>query len=121
MSLLLPKWLSGMTLAQVQSAGGTHYFMAITDGFSSCQTVAFLASKSAKATLKVFKAYHKEAECQTRRKLKRIMLDMGREWFNNTWEQYHNDEGLIFEFTTPYAHQQNGVAKRGMQTILEAA
>jgi len=107
--------------AQVQSAGGAHYFMAITDDFSSYRTVAFLASKSAEATSKVFKAYHKEAEHQTRRKLKRIRLDMGREWFNNTWEQYRNDEGLIFEFTTPYAHQQNGVAEKGMQTILEAA
>jgi len=57
--------------------------MAITDGFSLYQTVTFLASKSAEATLKVFKAYHKEAECQTGRKLKRIRLDMGREWFNN--------------------------------------
>ena len=45
---------------------------------------------------------------------------MGREWFNNIWEQYHNDKGLIFEFTIPYAHQQNRVAKRRMQTILEA-
>jgi len=91
-------------LVQVQSAGGIHYFIAITDGFLSYQTITFLASKSAKATLKVFKAYHKEAKCQTGRKLKRIRLDIGREWFNNTWEQYHNDEGLIFEFTTPYAH-----------------
>jgi len=107
--------------AQVQSAEGAHYFMAITDGFLLYQTVAFLASKSAEATLKVFKAYHKKAECQTGRKLKRIRLNMGREWFNNTWEQYHNDEGLIFEFTTPYVHQQNGVAERGMRTILEAA
>jgi len=46
---------------------------------------------------------------------------MDREWFNSTWEQYHNDEGLIFEFTTPYAHQKNGVAEREMQIILEAA
>ena len=67
-----------------------------------------------------FSSYHKEAECQTGRKLKRIRLDMGREWFNNIWEQYHNDKGLIFEFTIPYAHQQNRVAKRRMQTILEA-
>jgi len=95
--------------------------MAITNGFSSYQTVAFLASKLAKATLKVFKAYHKEAEYQTGRKLKRIRLDMGREWFNNTWEQCHNDERLIFEFTTPYIHQQYRMAEREMQTILEAA
>ena len=78
--------------------------MVITDGFLLYQTVTFLASKSAEAILKIFKAYHKEAERQTRRKLKRIRLDMGREWFNNTWEQYCNDKGLIFEFTTPYAY-----------------
>ena len=108
-------------LAQVQSAGGAHYFMAITDGFSLYQTVTFLALKLAETTLKVFKAYYKEAKCQTGRKLKRIRLDMDREWFNNTWEQYRNNEGLIFEFTAPYAHQQNEVAERGMQTILEVA
>jgi len=45
---------------------------------------------------------------------------MDREWFNNTWEQYYNDKGLIFEFMTSYIYQQNGVAERGMQTILEA-
>jgi len=66
-------------LAQVQSARGTYYFIAITDGFSSYRTVTFLASKSAEAILKVFKAYHKKVECQTGRKLKRIRLDMGRE------------------------------------------
>jgi len=38
--------------AQVQSARGTHYFMTITDSFSSYQTAAFLASKSAEANIK---------------------------------------------------------------------
>ena len=30
------------------------------------------------------------------------------------------DQGLDFEFTTPYAHQQNGTAERSMHTILDA-
>ena len=44
---------------------------------------------------------------------------MGREWYNNTWENYRKSYGLIFEFTTPYAHQQNGTAERSMRTILD--
>ena len=90
--------------AQVQLVGGAIYFMAITDRFLSYQTVAFLLSKSAEATLKVFKTYHKEAECQTGRKLKRVRMDIKKEWFNNVWKQYRNSEGLDFEFAIPYVH-----------------
>ena len=54
----------------------------------SKQTVAFLNSKSAETTLKVFQAYHTEAERQTGRQLKKVRLDMGRKWYNNTWEDY---------------------------------
>ena len=45
---------------------------------------------------------------------------MGREWFNTTWEQYRKDQGLVFQFTMPYAHQQNGAAERSIRTILNA-
>ena len=44
---------------------------------------------------------------------------MGREWYNNVWEAYRDEQGLDFEFTTPYAHQQNSVAEQSMQTILD--
>jgi len=44
---------------------------------------------------------------------------MGREWYNEAWDKYRRDHGLMFEFTTPYAHQQNGAAERSMQTILD--
>jgi len=36
------------------------------------------------------------------------------------FDSHHCDEqGLDFEFTTSYAHQQNGVAEQSMQTILD--
>ena len=74
--------------SQVQSAGGCTYFMLIMNGFSSYKTVAFLKTKSADVTLNILKAYHIEAERQTGKKLKRIRLDMGREWCNMAWENY---------------------------------
>jgi len=105
--------------SQVQSAGGALYFMIILDGFSSYRTVTFLKSKSVEITLKVFKGFQAEAERQTGKRLKRVWLDMGREWYNNAWESYRDEQGLEFEFTIPYAHQQNGVAERSMRIILD--
>jgi len=81
--------------------------------------VAFLNSKSANTTLRVFKTFYTEAECQTGKQLKRVRLDMGQEWHNETWEYYRKEQGLVFEFTAPYAHQQNGAAEHSMQTILD--
>jgi len=74
------------------------------DGFSLYQTVMFLNSKSADVTLNVFKAFQIEAERQTNKWLRQVRLDMGREWYNNTWEYYCDEQGLDFEFTMPYAH-----------------
>ncbi|KAJ3552615.1 hypothetical protein NP233_g12840 [Leucocoprinus birnbaumii] len=105
--------------AAVQSAGGALYFMMIMDGCSSYRTVAFLSTKSSDITLKVFKAWHVEAERQTGRKLKQVRMDMGREWYNQAWEDYRQEHGLRFEFMTPYTHQQNGTAERSVQTILD--
>ena len=105
--------------ARVKSAGGASYFMMIMDGFSSFRTVAFLNSKSADTTLRVFKTFHTEAERQTGKQLKRVRLDMGREWHNEAWEHYRKEQGLVFEFTAPYAHQQNGAAECSMRTILD--
>jgi len=105
----------------IQSAGGTFYFMLLMDGHLSYRTVAFLTSKSADTTLNVFKAYHTETERQTGKKLKHLRLDMGKEWHNKAWEQYRKDHGLVFEFTTPYTHQQNGTIERSIRTILNGA
>ena len=44
---------------------------------------------------------------------------MGREWYNKAWKEYRKWYRLIFEFTTPYTHQQNGTAERSLQTILD--
>ena len=44
--------------------------MIIIDGFSLYWTVAFLKSKSAEITLKVFKGFYVEVEYQTGKRLK---------------------------------------------------
>jgi len=46
---------------------------------------------------------------------------MGREWANALWNQYTKEASIVLDFTTPYAHQKNGKAKRSMQTLLDMA
>ena len=70
--------------------------------------------------LKIFKGFHAEVEHQTGKRLKRVRLDMGREWYNSAWENYQTEQGLDFEFTTPYTHQQNGIVEHSMRTILDS-
>ena len=48
-----------------------------------------------------------------------MRLDIGREWYNTIWENYHVEQGLDFEFTIPYIHQQNSIAESSIHTILD--
>jgi len=102
-----------------QSAGGAQYFMMLIDGYLSYKMVTFLKSKSADVILNVFETYHNEAERQTGRNLRQVRLDMGREWHNRTWKEYRKRHGLVLEFMTPYAHQQNGMVERTLWTTLD--
>jgi len=107
--------------ASILLAGGSKYFMLIIDGATSYRTVYFLSSKSVDAMLGTFKDFHCQAERQIGRKLKRVQVDIGREWANASWNQYAKEAGIVLDFTTPYAHQQNGKAERSMRTLLDMA
>jgi hypothetical protein len=104
--------------APVDLAGGAKYFMLIMDGATSYRRIYFLSSKSTNATLRVFKEYHVKLERQTGQKLKQVCLDMGQEWHNVLWDGYAKENGILLDYTTPYAHQQNGRAEQSMRTLL---
>ena len=69
--------------APVQSSEGALYFMLIMDRYSSYCQVTFPSSKSAEATLKVFRNYHVETKYHTGRKLQNMHLDIRKEWLNS--------------------------------------
>lgn len=78
----------------------------------------FLTSKSSDAMLTAFNKYHTKSEHETGKKLIQLRVDMGSEFFNKKWREYAMKHGIM-EFSVPYAHGQNGVAERGMRTIIE--
>lgn len=98
---------------------GAVYMMLMTDGKSSVKHRYFLTHKSVDNTLQALKDYVAEAETQTGKKLKRLRVDMGKEWQNEKWDEYLQEKGIIMESGTPYAHAQNSVAERGICTVVE--
>jgi hypothetical protein len=105
--------------SRVRSVGGAVYMMVFNDGGSSYRAGYFLTSKSSDTTLSAFSEYHTRSERETGKKLIRLRVDMGSEFFNEKWREYTTTHGIIVEFSAPYAHGQNGVAERGMRIILE--
>lgn len=70
--------------------------------------------------LSIFKQFHKAAELQTGRRLKKLHRDNGGEYVSHDFESYCTDHGVHHEHTIPYSPQQNGVAERKNRTILNA-
>jgi len=105
----------------VMSAGGACYFMLIMDGASAFWYVEFLKEKMADATLDMLKKFLMEAKRLTGKKVLWVRVDRGREWDDQLWTEFKNEQGFIIEFTTAHAHQQNGAAEWSMHTILDAA
>ena len=87
--------------------------MQAVDGKSTHTEGYYLAEKTAKTTLEVFKAYHVMAERQTGRKLQCIRTDGGGEFCNEHWEKnYCKEFGIIHKTTSAYSSQSNGVVER---------
>lgn len=93
--------------------------MLLTDGVSSYRKAYFLANKSAEMMFQAFRDFHIEAECQTGKKLLKVHLDGGGEWYNNIWDDYLKEHGIVSEITVAYAHAQNRVPKHGMRLVFE--
>ena len=69
----------------------------------------------------MLKKFLAEAKRLTGKKVLWVRVDRGQEWDNWLWTEFKNQQGFIIEFTTAYAHQQNGAAERSMCTILDTA
>jgi transposase InsO family protein len=65
------------------------------------------------------KAYVARAETELQRKVKYIRLDSAAEFHSDAMSTWAKDKGTQLEYTTPYTPEQNGIAERGMRTILD--
>jgi len=101
----------------VESLGGSHYFVSLLDDYSSHAQVAVIKRKSdADAALRGIIALW---ERSTGRKVKALRSDRGGEYLSKDFYSYLRSAGIQHEPTAPYSPEQNGRAERLNRTLEE--
>jgi len=101
------------------SLGGKKYGLVIVDDYSRYTWVFFLKSKD--ETKATFIDFAKQAQRKYNMAILAIRSDNGSEFKNYTLEEFLSDEGIEHQYSAPYTPQQNGVAERKNQTLVEMA
>ncbi|KAE8703105.1 hypothetical protein F3Y22_tig00110474pilonHSYRG00127 [Hibiscus syriacus] len=97
--------------------GGNHYFVTFVDVFS--RRVWVYPMKSKDEVLRIFLKWKNMIENQTGRKIKRLRTDNGGEYKSDPFFDVCHEYGIVRHFTVRNTPQQNGVAERMNQTLLE--
>ncbi|KAK1424228.1 hypothetical protein QVD17_19549 [Tagetes erecta] len=103
----------------VQSIGKKSYCFVIIDDFTRFSWVYFLHVKS--ETAELLKEFIIKVENQLDCKVKILRSDNGTEFKNANVDLFCAEKGIARQFSAPRTPQQNGVAERKNQTLIEAA
>ncbi|GJX24841.1 putative ribonuclease H-like domain-containing protein [Tanacetum coccineum] len=95
------------------------YCLVVTNDFSRFSWVFFLVTKD--ETSGILKTFIIEIENQLDHEVKVIRSDNGTEFKNSVMNQFYKMKGIKREFSIARNPQQNGVAKRKIKTLIEAA
>ena len=106
-------------LTQVQSLGGSHYYVTFIDDATRKTWVYFIRKKY--DVFDNFKKWKALAENETRKRLKCLRSDNGGEYCSKEFDSYCSHNGIRRENTVPGTPQENGVSERMNRTIIEHA
>ena len=87
------------------------------DAYSRYGYVYLLLCKS--KVFKKFKKFWAEAEKQLNKNIKSFWSDRDCKYLSDDFNKYLLDNGILSQLSTPGMPQQNGVAKRKNQTLLD--
>lgn len=99
------------------SKGGSSYFVTFTDDYSRYTVVYPMKAKS--EVLQRFEEYRCMAENFHDRKVKVLRSDNGGEYTSTDFKEYLTEHGIKHQLTIPGTPEQNGVAERMNQTLLD--
>ena len=102
----------------VQSYKGDKYIILFVDDYSRMITIMFLKKKKIDA-FQMFKWYLARVEKETRKILKFLRSNRGREFTSNEFEILCNDRGIKRQTSTPRTPPQNGIIERRNKSIID--
>lgn len=104
---------------QVNSIGGSKYFLLLKDDFSHFRTVYFIKSKTEVGYF--VEDFLRKAEKQCPGGVRVLRTDNGTEIVNQKIKELTHNLGIRHQRTVAYTPEQNGAAERENRTIIEAA
>ena len=105
--------------SHVESIGGHKYIVSMIDDYSKMTWVFMMKHKG--DAFKKFKQWKTLVENQTGKKIKRLRTYNGLEFCSSEFNEFCKNEGIVRHHTIRHTPQQNGVAERMNQTLLERA
>ena len=97
--------------------GGMQYFLTLVDQYTGYIHTVIMKEKS--QSKKAIKDYQNFFEKQTGHKLKKLHSDGGGEFCNKELTEILTAEGIQHNVSPPYTPQNNGLAERANQTIID--
>ncbi len=104
---------------QIDSIGGNKYFVTFIDDYSHCVSVYFIKHKS--EVPKKFQEFESIVTNETGQKIVKLRTDNGTEYLSTEFQEYLKSREIQHELTVAYTPQQNGIAERMNQTLMESA
>lgn len=99
-----------------RSLGNCQYFISFTDDWSRKVWIYFLKTKD--EAFDKFVEWKRMVETQTERKVKKFRTNNGLEYCNIRFDKFCKEEGVVRHRTCTYTPQQNGMAERLNQSIM---
>lgn len=93
---------------QVESIGGSRYFVTFIDDFSRCVSVHFIKRKA--EVFEKFKLFEAMVTRECGEPIKKLRTDNGGEYTSNEFQTYLKSKGIEHQLTVPHSPQQNEVA-----------
>ncbi len=104
---------------QVESVGGSRYFVMFVDDFTRFISIYFIKSKA--EVFEKFKLFEVMMSSECDANIAKLRTDNGGEYMSKDFQSYLTSKGIEHQLTVPHSPQQNGVAERLNRTIVESA
>ncbi len=105
--------------SRTKSKLGFQYFIIFVDDFSRMTWLYLMKDRS--ELFSIFCAFCAEIQNQFHTRINILRSDNAKEYFSNSISSYMQQQGILHQSSCPHTSQQNGVAERKIQHIVETA